>query len=485
MEGYNARKAYIATQGPKDTTVNDFWRMIWQENAIYIVMLANVVEGGKKKSVQYWPNAKECMKFGNIKVEYCSSRVFADYEHRILSVTKDDVKRTVEQLHFTSWPDHGVPLYAQILVPLLRKILAIPQGTSPIVVHCSAGVGRTGTIILCDLCLRTTAREGIVDVLKHQHNLREQRANLVDNFQQYKLAHLVLLECLVTMRTSITCDEKAESMILQLLESERLQQQMQYIDDTAWQDAAMRPAIEITAKPEWPAKNIFQDGEHSDVNAVEVDGFRCPQQFIVTQQPLKETVSEFWKMIDEKEITTIVSLNKVNLANETSCIFWPTAKVNEIHPVPYLKIQFHNKVNSNYYNTITIHIYNANEKKSNKRIVKLIVLKEWDASKSIPDSENSLLSLWKEIERLGRGDSPIVVTCYDGIKACGLFIALSFVIEKIKLEQECDVCLAVRTVRRNQKQFVTEMEQLVFLYQAAICYLRSFYLYSNFTTGKL
>lgn len=103
------------------------------------------------------------------------------------------------------------------------------------------------------------AREGMVDVLKHQHNLREQRANLVDNIEQYKLAHLVLLECLVAMRTSITCDEKAESMISQLLESERLQQQMQYINDTAWQDQAMRPAIEVTAKSEWSAKNRFQD----------------------------------------------------------------------------------------------------------------------------------------------------------------------------------------------------------------------------------
>ncbi|KAF2886877.1 hypothetical protein ILUMI_19296, partial [Ignelater luminosus] len=380
IEGYNTKKAYIATQGPKVATVNDFWRMIWQENVNYIVMLTNVVEGGKKKSEQYWPNVNECLEFGDIKVEYYSSRVFANYEYRTFAVTKNDVKRTVEQLHFTSWPDHGVPLYSESLVPFLQKLLAIPQGTSPVVVHCSAGVGRTGTIILCDLCLRMAAREEIVDVLKHQHNLREQRVNLVNNIDQYKLVHLVLLECLVPMRTSITCDEKAESTILQLLESERLQQQMQYIDDTAWQDQAMRPSTEVIAKPEWSTKNRFQDitpsgygrvylsgfpvnDEHSDyINAIEVDGFRCPQQFIVTQQPLRETVPEFWRMIDEKEITTIVSLNKINLANETSCIFWPTAKVNEIHPVPYLKVQFHNKVDNNYYNIITIHMYNTKDK---------------------------------------------------------------------------------------------------------------------------
>ncbi|KAF2893956.1 hypothetical protein ILUMI_12217 [Ignelater luminosus] len=503
IEGYNTKKTYIATQGPTVATVNDFWRMIWQENVNYIVMLANVVEEGKKKSEQYWPNANECLEFGDIQVKYYSSRVFAHYEYRTFVVTKNDVQRTVEQLHFTSWPDHGVPLYSESLVPLLRKLLTIPQGTSPIVVHCSAGVGRTGTIILCDLCLRMAVREGTVNVLKHQHNIREQRANLVDNIEQYKLAHLVLLECLVAMPPSITCDEKAESMILELLESERLQQQLQYVNDKAWQDQAMRPATQVTAKPEWSAKNRFQDitpsgygtvylsrfpvnDEHSDyINAVEVDGFGCPQQFIVTQQPLRETVPEFWRMIDEKKITTIVSLNKINLANETSCIFWPTAKVNEIQPVPYLKIQFHNKVDNKYYNIITIHMFSTKDKESNKQIVKLIVFKEWDASKPIPDSEESLLLLWEETERLGRGKNPIVVTCYDGAKACGLFIALSFVIGNIKLEQECDVCLAVRTVRRNRKQFVTEMEQFVFLYQAAICYLRSFSLYSNFTTGKL
>ncbi|CAG2065286.1 unnamed protein product, partial [Timema podura] len=87
----------------------------------------------------------------------------------------------VSQLHFTSWPDHGVPFYPQSVAAYLKQLLLTPRGNGPILVHCSAGVGRTGTIILADICLRMAAAEGAVDILGFQQSMREERPNMVDN----------------------------------------------------------------------------------------------------------------------------------------------------------------------------------------------------------------------------------------------------------------------------------------------------------------
>ncbi|XP_031348305.1 receptor-type tyrosine-protein phosphatase delta-like isoform X2 [Photinus pyralis] len=503
IEGYKTSNGYIATQGPKPTTVVDFWRMIWQENVNYIVMLANVIEGGKKKTEQYWPNLGESLVYGDVQIDYLHSEIYADYEYRTFAVQCKNEERTVEQLHFVSWPDHGVPLYSQSLVPFLRKLLTIPQGKAPVVVHCSAGVGRTGTIILCDLCLRMAAREGVVDVLKHQHNLRQQRANLVDNVEQYKLAHLVLLECLIAPQTNLPCDDSISKAVEKIIDSNSLQHHMEYLRDTEWQDHVMQASLPAAPQPEWANKNRFEEivpsihgrvyltrypvsDEHSDyINSVEVDGFRAPQRFIVTQQPLPHTVSDFWRMVDEKEVTTIISLNKITNDDIESCLFWPTQHVEEINPVPYLKIKYQNKTKQESFSITTLHLRNNKNKKSIKRVISLISFKRWAANEIVPTDMDGLLKLWEETDRVSRGqNSPTVVTCHNGSTACGLFLALAFLIEKINLEQQCDVCLAVRTVRRNRKQFVSEKEQFVFLYRAALLYLSGFSLYSNFSPAS-
>ena len=119
-------------------------------------------------------------------------------------------------------------------------MLQIPLNSkSPVVVHCSAGVGRTGTILLCDICLRMAAREGTIDVLRNLQLLRDQRANMVDNIEQYKLAHLVVLECLVGLHTSIQCSEIDEA-VQKVLSNGSLVLQMRYLQDTQWQDQAMK-----------------------------------------------------------------------------------------------------------------------------------------------------------------------------------------------------------------------------------------------------
>ncbi|XP_064211634.1 receptor-type tyrosine-protein phosphatase kappa isoform X2 [Tribolium castaneum] len=497
IDGHKISKAYIATQGPKAVTLNDFWRMVWEQNVMHIANLANVYEGGKKKVEKYWPDINETLQFGTISVQHLSTQVFADYEHRFFSVCQNNEIRKIDQLHFMSWPDHGVPLYSQSLVPFLQKLLKFPLSTySPIVVHCSAGVGRTGTILLCDICLRMAAREGTIDVLRNLEHLRQQRANMVDNIEQYKLAHLVILECLVGMHTSIGCTEIKDS-VNRILANGTATLQMRYLKNTQWQDQAMKTVAQIVEEvPIIEEKNRFkgiipeiqgrvflsrfpsEDETSSYINAVKVDGFRSPGRFIVTQQPMPNTLGDFWRLVEENDIRVILSLNDVNLKNKTSCRFWPTRSNPEMTPVPHITLKYLKNDLSESYNITTVQLI-ANSRKE-QFSVQIISVKHWTSGNNCPDNIGNFLTFWQESDAISRRSNPILVTCYDGVTASGLYVALSFVIEKMNLEQVCDVCQAVRSVRHNREQFVQNVEQFEFLYKAALLYIDRFESYANF-----
>jgi protein tyrosine phosphatase len=502
INGYNTPKFYVATQGPKRNTVVDLWRMIWQEHVQVIAMLTNVMENGKLKCEQYWPEIGQEVTHGVISILNVSTQIFADFTFRMLNVTCKGKTRKIRHLHFTSWPDHGVPLYPQSVAAYLKKVLATPPGHGPILVHCSAGVGRTGTIILADACLRMAAAEGHVDVLGLLQQIREQRANMVDNLDQYKLVHLVLLECLVAEPSSITCDGNLEKHIDELHQSGALLRQFNRMHELRWQDQALRSSsAQKSNSPVQKRKSKnrsqrilpdrsgrvflsrypYEDENSEYINAVYVDGFRFKDQFVVTQFPLPSTVGDFWRLIAEKSISLIVVLNEVDEKIENVCKFWPSEQQPQMNPVPYLTVTWKVEDKSLYWRTHTLHLAESNAPvKIQDKIIHILHLKGWQSNEMLPPSASVMLELWQETERLCSGKEPIVVTCLDGAKACGYFLALSFLVEKIKLEQECDVCHAVRMVRRNRENFVPTIEQFESLHEAAKTYLDSFQTYANF-----
>ncbi|KAF4528939.1 hypothetical protein B566_EDAN017077 [Ephemera danica] len=145
IDGYMKEKAFIATQGPKAETVDDLWRLMWQENVTCIVMLCNLTEGGKTKCEQYWPEVGYCAHYSNeTLVRTNSENAFLDHTERIFTVSRgnNDASRNVMQLHYTSWPDHGVPRYAHSLACVLRQVPLVND--APILVHCRGSCGPAG-----------------------------------------------------------------------------------------------------------------------------------------------------------------------------------------------------------------------------------------------------------------------------------------------------------------------------------------------------
>lgn len=205
------------------------------------------------KCVQYWPDIGDQILHGDILVSNMNQVVYINYTIRTFEVKLKKNKREVmcgnwsslnginfvsssqvTHLHYTGWPDHGVPMFTQSVVPYLKKLQATATGNEPIVVHCSAGVGRTGTIILCDTALRQAKSEmvswtfqgkkfptehyvvllrKVVDLAAVTERMRKYRARMVDNEQQYVFAHLAIVEYMLSEETEIPCNEYSNGRI--------------------------------------------------------------------------------------------------------------------------------------------------------------------------------------------------------------------------------------------------------------------------------
>jgi protein tyrosine phosphatase len=186
IHGYDGPNKYIATQGPMSNTVNDFWKMVWETNCLSIVMLANVLEKGKKKCEKYWPDTVQL--YDNICVRLSTVVSTSEFDIRTLIVnqlpTAENEERTVKQFHFSSWPDHGVPMYPTSLLNFMKLVRAHQESSEkagPIAVHCSAGAGRSGTYIAIENCLREIQLENELNIFRWIKEMREDRPQMVQN----------------------------------------------------------------------------------------------------------------------------------------------------------------------------------------------------------------------------------------------------------------------------------------------------------------
>ncbi|XP_035524593.1 receptor-type tyrosine-protein phosphatase H isoform X2 [Morone saxatilis] len=201
MPGYSSNREYIATQGPLPNTVNDFWTMIWEQRVKGIVMVTNCTEGGRTKCEQYWPRDSESCHYGELLVTMRSEQQEPNWTLREFSVkhSNKSEERTVKHFHFTAWPDHGVPQGTEILIQfrgLVRQHIQREGAGTPTVVHCSAGVGRTGTIIALDVLLQQLEKERAVSINAFVHKMRLSRPHMVQTESQYVFLHQCIMDCL-------------------------------------------------------------------------------------------------------------------------------------------------------------------------------------------------------------------------------------------------------------------------------------------------
>lgn len=236
VDGYKQKNAYISTQGPLDETIEDFWRMIWQQSVLVIAMTTKCYEQRKLKCAQYWPLEKgERMLIGdmfevvNLNVTDLNDYRVSRLEMRHLSTNK---KRTISHCQFLSWPDHGVPKSAaQILdfISLVRanqaeRLAELTQPAwhghplgPPIVVHCSAGIGRTGTFCAIEISINRLRDCGSVNIFDTVNKIRAQRAQSVQMRDQYVFCYLAVIE--YAQRERLLSSDHAKYDLVKLFES--------------------------------------------------------------------------------------------------------------------------------------------------------------------------------------------------------------------------------------------------------------------------
>jgi tyrosine-protein phosphatase non-receptor type 9 len=217
VDGYRQKNAYISTQGPLPKTFADFWRMVWEQEVLVIVMTTRTVERGRVKCGQYWPEDEEVIEHYGSTFAVENTGVDEHDHYCITSLILQNLEtlesRTITHMQFTGWPDYGVPLSANKFLDFMflvrekqneRVLERDPQQSAysssvagrgpPIVIHCSAGIGRTGTFISMDINTRRLADIGRVDVAATVRRVRSQRAFSIQMPDQYVFCHVALIE---------------------------------------------------------------------------------------------------------------------------------------------------------------------------------------------------------------------------------------------------------------------------------------------------
>ncbi|XP_042581281.1 receptor-type tyrosine-protein phosphatase F-like isoform X5 [Cyprinus carpio] len=205
IDGYRKQNAYIATQGPLPETFSDFWRMMWEQRTSTIIMMTRLEEKSRVKCDQYWPS-RGTETYGMIQVSMLDTVELATYSVRTFALYKNgsSEKREVRQFQFMAWPDHGVPEYPTPILAFLRRVKACnPPDAGPMVVHCSAGVGRTGCFIVIEAMLERMKHEKSVDIYGHVTCMRAQRNYMVQTEDQYIFIHEALLEAATCGNTEV------------------------------------------------------------------------------------------------------------------------------------------------------------------------------------------------------------------------------------------------------------------------------------------
>ncbi|CAC5356338.1 PTPRT [Mytilus coruscus] len=496
INGYGQVKKYIAAQGPLEPTINDFWRMIWQYDCGKIVMLTNVFELGKQKCKQYWPDPEsKTKKYGSTEILLIDEDVYSDFTIRTLKIVKENHGKTVKQFHFTAWPDKDVPKYASSIVHFRHKVFSSkvsPNG--PIIIHCSAGIGRTGTFIALDCIVNEANDLKYIDVFKCVETLRRQRVSMVQTARQYVFLHEAILEAVMCPNSGIPSkdfpdlykelllhDSSRNKTKLQV-EYQRMNAMCEKHEDDVFDKGKIpenrtknRDSTILPVEYEMPILSTFVEGHNEYINAVFLPGYKNKKAFIVTQLPLEHTKIDLWRLVYDHNIQTIVMLKQVKVDTDA---YWPENQETPIQ-IGAFKIELTAMESKPFCNCLHLTL---KYKTWDERSLVIYQAKFWDDNDVVPNSKEDLFNLLFEVEnKSNNGDnSPILVHCLNGCDKSGLYCVLATVLERLRIEQDIDIQHIIKQTRNRRPQIILNYEQFRFIYDAVLEYLKQFETYSNF-----
>ncbi|ESP00247.1 hypothetical protein LOTGIDRAFT_141086, partial [Lottia gigantea] len=488
--------AYIAAQSPfNEQTVIDFWRMIYQENIKTVVMITNIVEDGIVKCTQYWPETDETqIVVGNFYLELVEVDEYADYIIRTiyLQTSVGGDKYEVVLFDYTTWPEHGVPLDPIPFLEMRYKCRDYHgKDPGPILVHCGTGMARTGVFIAVDSLISQYEKKGRISVFNFVKRMRKDRPNMVRTFGQYVFIYGCIFEEFYAGDTMV--GENLKETFHDLSKKNRktghsyLKDQFRLLEKFTFGPPASKCSDALL--PANKMKNRYSDiiphnddrpilytpggiGRNDYINAVFMDGYRKRNQFIMTQTPLHTTIIDFWKLVYDHDIKTIVMLENYDSKDDTCAKYWPDVKMKQFEPFiieAYTVCQMENITSRDF------KIFNLQKPNESPRIVRQFQLNDWHEPNFVPVSKTMILDMIDLVNEWqvssNQNTSPVLVHCKDGATHSGIYTTLSVACEKMECDKQVDILHTIRHLKKQRVQILCQMEQYRFIYKALWDYI--------------
>ena len=475
IPGLYVHHTFIAAQGPKSTTVEDFWRMVVEHEVDNIVMVTNLYEAGSMKCERYFPTIHYTNEtFGRYTIKYGDEDIYASYVIRQMTITDGTFKRQIRQFHFTAWPDHDVPTTFKYVLDFVKVVKSsILSFDKPILVHCSAGVGRTGTFITLFNLIEAIYDQQPISIYRIVNEMREHRSQMVQTFRQYKFIYLAVLELLYE-DTAIAVEnfpreyqrylQSDKEGSVSILFDQFYELEYQCGKMTPQDCFVARDTINMSKNPikiALPNDNnrvvlASEDLPIDYINASYLDAFR----FIITIHPLEDTVQDFLQMLYQTEASLVIMLTTpdefADVINRKSdrIPYWPN--MPEYIDVTPFRTEV---VETEELGGITRNIVKLTNWSDNRmHTFTQIISTSWEDNDEVEDI-NEVIDII-DIVRQEVGyvkHRPIVIHCNDGIGKSGVLYTVYKCIQNLQTCNEVDIFQLVKQLRGERMNFVPSL----------------------------
>jgi len=483
IDGYQTSKVYIAAQAPTETTLNDFLRMIFQLKIQSIVMVTRLFEDGKNKSAQYWPDEGE-KRVQDFRIRLENEEKYADFTIRRLIITNPSESTDVlivKQFHFLSWPDHGCLSLSTPLLDFRQRFRSEHRSTTPILVHCSAGVGRSGTFIALDALLEAAERHETIDVLEFTHRMRQNRVFMIQTVEQYVFLYRTLIEGILTFDTFISLQEflttkklrvdaKTQFRLLEQLENNV---EFSYRGATDPQNTTKNRSEFILAPDTFRPYLMTQVEKTTDyINAVFVNSYRHSPSYIVTQYPLPHTCVDFWRLVYDHNVSIVMLLETIP-RDAKNVAYWNPSIGQSAFYGPLEIIMTSQKEDDCLIERV-FELKNSTKNLHNGERVRMI------RQFQIKDNADRLIIIKRFLKEMRTyNEQNVILQCLNGVTSSGQFAALCNSIDKMQTEQIVDPFKIVRLLRSVRPQFV-DQNQYENLFQSMFDYAQRYLMSMRF-----
>lgn len=463
---------FIAAQAPKPNTVCSFWTMVWEQGVRTIVSLTNLVELGKTKCTQYWPsNIGESIEHGSVHVCLQKEEIFSDYIVRDLLVSGVcNRKIRTRQYHYTAWSDHHVPQSYNDLLTFIQTVKnrERKKGISSVVVHCSAGVGRTGIFIALYNIQEAVGQGTSISVYRVVNEMREYRPHMVQTFSQYRYIYLSILEIIMGC-TSIVGEDYRDTFSLYQqaeepgylsvfgLQFEELNYQTEkcynYESRVAYYPENVNKNVAETVVP-YDCSRVVLSSPSWDCDYINASYIR-DYELIAAPLPRENTMQEFLQLIyqlDDPIVVVMLSKQDYEVANSCDVVrYWCEERGSMEFGA--FKVETESLITSPFFLEYRMKVYSEYENK--ERRFSQYISYCWDETDKCTDTVAAITLLdHVSIHLAEKQDRVAMFSCKDSIGKTGVMLSVYLAVLEAKLTRNVDMFQVVKRLRSSRNNMV-------------------------------